>query len=180
MIRSFVYKLHLRYLLRKDPSGTLYYRRKYKGVCIGNNCSFIGRNISFSSEPYLVKIGDNVRVSFEVSFVTHDGGTFVLRSEESELCVYGPIIIGNNVFIGARSIIMPYVNIGNNVIVCAGSIVTKSIPENEVWAGVPAKRICTIEEYKNKNFDKFSYILNKKYDEKKEILEKCFKEYLSK
>lgn len=153
---------------RKDKSLSSYYR--YLGANIGENCSFIGRNISLSSEPYLITIGNNVRVSYDVCFITHDGGTYVLRKEEPEICIYGPIIIGDNVFIGARSIILPNVKIGSNVIIAAGAVVTKNIPDNEVWGGVPAKKICTIAEYRTKNNKKFSYILNKSYKEKKDIL----------
>lgn len=156
------------YLWKKDPTGTLYYRRL--GVKIGEGCTFIGTNISFSSEPYLISLGNDVRVSYDVNFITHDGGTYVFRKKEPEICIYGPINVGNNTFIGAKSMILPNINIGSNVIIGAGSIVTKDIPDNEVWAGVPAHRICSLEEYKEKNTDKFSYILNMNYDEKKRIL----------
>lgn len=162
-----------KYLWNKDPSGTLYYRRL--GVKIGDGCTFIGRNIGFSSEPYLIEIGNNVRVSFDVTFVTHDGGTYVLRKDYPEICIYGPIKVGDNTFIGAKSIILPNICIGKNVIIGAGSIITKNIPDNEVWAGVPAKRICTIDEYYTKNVEKFSFILNKDYEEKKKILKNHFK-----
>lgn len=152
----------------KDPSLTTYYR--YKGANIGNNCSFIGRNISFSSEPYLITIGNNVRVSFDVSFVTHDGGTYVLRKERPEAVIYGKIAVGNNVFIGARSIIMPNVIIGDNCIIGAGSIVTKNIPSNCVAAGVPAKVICSLDEYKVKHSYEILDIVNMPYEEKKQYL----------
>ncbi len=52
-----------------------------------------------------------------------------------------PVKIGKNAFIGARSIILKGVNIGKNSIVGAGSVVTKDIPENEIWAGNPARFI---------------------------------------
>ena len=74
---SFLKKIKDWYLWKKDPSGSLYYRNL--GVNIGNNCSFIGTEISVSSEPYLIYICDNVRISFGVSFITHDGATYVLR-----------------------------------------------------------------------------------------------------
>lgn len=54
---------------------------------------------------------------------------------------YGKIKIGNNVFLGANTVITKSVTIGDNVIVGAGSIVTKDIPSNEIWAGVPARFI---------------------------------------
>jgi|APSaa5957512493_1039668.scaffolds.fasta_scaffold50420_2 maltose O-acetyltransferase len=56
----------------------------------------------------------------------------------------GPIIIGNNVWIGARVIILPGIKIGNNSIIAAGSVVTKNIKPNSLYAGVPAKKIKTI------------------------------------
>lgn len=153
---------------RKDPSLTMFYKKT--GANIGNNCSFIGYNINFGSEPYLVTIGNNVRVSFNVTFITHDGGVHVLRNELPNLTIYGPITIGNNCFIGANVTILPNVTIGDNCIIGAGSIVTKNVKNNSVVAGVPAKYICSIEEYKNKNRDKFSYLLNKSYEERKRIL----------
>ena len=63
--------------------------------------------------------------------------------------MFGKIKIGNNVFIGMRSIILPGVTIGDNVIVGAGSIVTKDIPSNSVVAGVPARVIKSFEEYES-------------------------------
>lgn len=67
---------------------------------------------------------------------------------------FGRIVIGNNSFIGAGSIILPGVTIGDNCIVAAGSIVTKSLGNNVVIGGNPAKIISTIDEYKDKISDK--------------------------
>lgn len=67
---------------------------------------------------------------------------------------YGkPVKIGNNVWIGGRSLIAPGVTLGDNVVVAAGSVVTKSFPDNVVIGGNPAKIIKYIEikEEKNKN-----------------------------
>lgn len=65
------------------------------------------------------------------------------------------ISIGENCYIGNNVSIMPGVHIGNNVIVGYGSIVTHSIPDNEVWAGIPARRIESLQEYLEKNKDKY-------------------------
>ena len=150
---------------------------KYRnlGVKIGENFTNIGP-VDFSSEPYLIEIGDDVRISMNVHFVTHDGGMHVIRQYKNiPADSFGQIKVGNNVFIGMGSIIMPGVIIGNNVIIGAGSIVSKNIPDNSVACGVPAKVIETIDEYYKKN--KKNIDLTKEYspEEKKEYLIKKFK-----
>ncbi len=62
----------------------------------------------------------------------------------------GPIVLKDNCYIGAYSVLMPNTSVGRNSIVAAGSIVTKHIPDNEVWGGVPAKFIMTVDEYAEK------------------------------
>ena len=123
------------------------------GMHIGANCRFLGRQ-NFGSEPYLIEIGNDVTISNDVVFINHDGGTSVIKKlnnkEYEKVIRFGKIKIGNNCFIGARSILMPEISIGDNVIVGAGSIVTKDIPPDSVVAGVPAKVIKTIDEYANK------------------------------
>lgn len=63
--------------------------------------------------------------------------------------------IGNNVFIGMRSIILQGANIGDNVIIGAGSVVSGKVESNSVYAGNPAKKICSLEEHKNKLAKRF-------------------------
>ncbi len=140
------------------------------GVSIGKNCS-ICKNVEFGSEPYLVKIGDNVKISSGVSFITHDGGMHVLRQQGySDIDLYGKITIGNNVFIGMRVMILPNVNIGDNCVIGAGSIITKDIPSNSVVAGIPGKVINSIEDYKNRNLTKVDFTHNMGNKEKREYL----------
>lgn len=113
-----------------------------KGLKIGNNCE-IYKNVDFGSEPYLVEIGNHVRITSNCKFITHDGGVWVLREiyKNPKIDLFGKIVIGNNVHIGINSIIMPNVKIGNNVIIGCGAVVTKNIPDGEIWGGVPAKFI---------------------------------------
>lgn len=75
----------------------------------------------------------------------------VLHPERTSIITVGIVKIGNNVFIGADSIVLCNTRIGDNVIIGAGSVVTKDVPSNSVYAGNPARYICSFEEYKNKH-----------------------------
>lgn len=104
----------------------------------------------FGTEPWLITLGDNVHITKQVEFVAHDGGTLILRGEVPDLEITKPIVVGDNVYIGIRSLIMPGITIGSNVIIGAGSIVTRDIPDNSVAVGVPARVIKSIDEYRAK------------------------------
>lgn len=151
------------------------------GVKIGEKCDFVSPGPNFGSEPYLIEIGDNTTVSFDVAFVTHDAGTRVLRNlasneKEKQTVIYGKIIIGKNCFIGCRSTILPGVKIGDNCIIGAGSVVNRDIPKDSVAAGVPCRVICTLDEYKEKHKDDFLYMVNLPVDKKKKFLTNLFKD----
>ena len=124
------------------------YILKKKGVQLGNGIE-IGKNVNFGSEPYLIEIENNVRISSNVNFITHDGGLWTLRKmgllENADY--FGKIIIKENVNIGMNATIMPGVTIGKNSIVGFGAVVTKDVEPNTVVAGIPAKKIETIQEY---------------------------------
>lgn len=102
---------------------------------------------SFGSEPYLVTLGDHVSAT-AVSFVTHDGGVWVFRDVWPDADLIAPITIGNNVFIGARATILPGVTVGDNVVIGASAVVTRDLPSDCVAAGIPAKPIRTLDEYR--------------------------------
>lgn len=121
------------------------------GVSVGENVRFYGISRGmFGSEPWLIRIGSNVYITAGVQFVTHDGGTLVLRHELPDLEWTAPIEIGNYVYIGVQSIILPNVTIGDRCIIGAGSVVSKNVPSNSVFAGVPARLICSTDEYLEK------------------------------
>jgi len=113
------------------------YLRK-KGVKIGKNCKV--HTVSFSTEPYLVEIGDNARITSGTEFITHDGGVTIFHGEIGG-GVFGRIKIGNDVFIGTNCIILYNTTIGNNCIVGAGSVVRGQFPDGSVIVGNPAKVI---------------------------------------
>ena len=142
------------------------------GVKIGCNCD-IAANTSFGSEPYLIHLGNNVRITERVRFITHDGGVWVVRNcyhQYKHVDLISPISIGNNVHIGVGSIIMPGVKIGNNVIIGCGAIVTRDIPDNSIAAGVPCKVIRSLDEYIKKHSTEFLNIKFMSQTEKKEFL----------
>lgn len=121
---------------------------RYIGVKIGLNCKIYGNPYNkFGTEPWCIKIGNNVHITKGCEFITHDGGTLVFRHIYPDLEYTAPIIIGNFVYIGINTIILPGVTIGDNCIIAAGSVVTKDIPDNSVFGGVPAKYIKSIDEY---------------------------------
>lgn len=141
------------------------------GVVIGEN-SEIYPSVNFGSEPYLIEIGNNVRITDNVKLTTHDGGIWVLRNNGKlkNADRFGKIVVGNNVHIGIDSIIMPGVHIGDNVIIGAGSIVTRDIPSNTVAVGVPCKPIETIDDYYKKIKDKVLISKNMNYQQKKDFI----------
>ena len=151
-----------------------------QGVQIGEDCE-IYKTASFGSEPYLVKLGNHVRVNANVFFSTHDGGCWVLRnmreqygSEFQNADCFGRIVVGNNVHIAHNVIILPGVTIGDNSIIGCGAVVTKDIPPNSVAVGVPARVIESIDEYAAKMRKKYVNTKDLNEEEKKAELIKMF------
>lgn len=123
-------------------------RARIAGVKIGSN-NFIA-SAFWSSEPYLIRIGNNCGITSGVKIFTH-GGSRVLRHKHPKFDAFGKVIIGDYVYIGSNSLIMPGVTIGNNVLIAAGSVVTKSIPDGCVVGGNPARYICSLDEFEQRN-----------------------------
>jgi len=120
------------------------YLRK-QGVKIGQNC--IIQSIEFSSEPYLIELGDHVAVSYGTNFITHDGSMWCFEGELPG-AIFGRIIIGNNVFIGLNCTILQNTVIGENCIIGAGSVVRGHFPSNSVIIGNPAKVVLNMKAQK--------------------------------
>ncbi|MBN2521209.1 MAG: acyltransferase [Bacteroidales bacterium] len=118
------------------------------GVNIGTNCRI--STFNWGSEPYLIEIGNHVHITNNVQFINHDGGVWVFRNDYPGFDVFGKIKIGNNTYIGNNAVIMPGVTIGENCVIGVNSVVTKSIADNCVVAGIPAKFICDTKYYLEK------------------------------
>lgn len=132
-------------LLRLFP---LEKQARYAGVQMGEN-NFIASHF-WDTEPYLIKIGNNCQITGGVRLFTH-GGAGAAREKYPKFDTFGKVNIGDFVYIGTNSLIMPGVTIGDNVLVAAGSVVTKSIPSNVAVGGNPAKILCTLDEYIERN-----------------------------
>lgn len=105
-----------------------------------------------SNFPWLISVGNDVTLSSDVKLLAHDASTAKILDGNVHTKI-GIIKIGNNVFIGANSIVLCNVRIGDNVIIGAGSIVTHDLPSNGVYAGNPARYICSFENFSNKHMD---------------------------
>jgi maltose O-acetyltransferase len=117
-----------------------------RGMTVGDNCN-IQSGVYFDYHHCQhIYIGNNVTIAPQAFILAHDTSTKKLLGYTR----IGKIVIEDNVFIGARSIIMPGVSIGENTIIGAGSLVNQSIPANSVAVGNPARVIMSISEYINK------------------------------
>lgn len=118
---------------------------------VGDNCMVMFRKLPLYGE--LISLGNNVHIASNVSLITHDVTHNMLNARDSSLKLteyVGCIEIGDNVFVGANTTILYNSRIPSNTIIGANSFVNKPLPSGGVYAGCPAKYICTIEEFLNK------------------------------
>ena len=113
------------------------------GMRVGKNFGRLGGVILDPSHCWLIEIGDDVTMAPRVHILAHDAST----KTHLGYTKIGRVTIGNNVFIGAESVVLPGVTIGDNSIVGANSTVTHDVPANSVVAGSPARVICSLEDY---------------------------------
>ena len=165
--------LHRNILYFEAPFFTDRYMRKYTrylqkcGMDIADydEHGFIHQSVWFdSSERYsLIKIGRAVTLSRDVILLTHDYSirnainAFEENSENVKYKFLKPISIGDNVFIGARAILLPGTEIGDDVIIGAGAVVKGKIPPKTVWGGSPARQLCTLEDYYRRHVNRQDY-----------------------
>lgn len=126
-------------LNREIPTKTLVKR----GMKLGKNFSRQQGCFLDPTHCFLISIGDDVTMSLRVTVLAHDAST----KKTLGYTKIGQVYIGNHVFIGANSTILPGVSIGDYAVIGAGSVVTHDVPACTVVAGVPARLICSIDEY---------------------------------
>lgn len=116
------------------------------GMKVGKNFNRLHGTMLDPGHCWLIEIGDNVTMAPRVHILCHDASTKGFLNYTK----IGRVTIGNNVFIGAGSVVLPGVTIGNNVVIGANSTVTHNIPDDSVAAGSPARVISTLDEYLEK------------------------------
>ncbi len=120
------------------------------GMTVGKNFSRQNDVILDPGHCWLITIGDNVTMAPRVHILCHDAST----SRYLGYAKIGKVTIGDNVFIGASTVVLPNVKIGNNVIIGANSTVCHDVPDNSVYAGSPARQISTLDAYLTKMKDR--------------------------
>ncbi len=136
-IKKFVYRLRGEYTTEELIE---------MGMTVGKNFKRLNGVILDPSHCWLIEIGDNVTMAPRVHILCHDAST----KQFLEYTKIGRVTIGNNVFIGAESVVLPGINIGNNVIIGANSTVTHDVPDNSVVIGSPTRILCSLDEYLDK------------------------------
>ena len=102
------------YFVYYKRGGVAYARRR--GISVGEGCRVYTR--LEGTEPFLVSIGSRVTITADVKLITHDGSTWLVRDENDVRCQrYAAINIGDDVFIGVGTIVLPGVNIGSKVVI---------------------------------------------------------------
>ncbi|MBN2788415.1 MAG: hypothetical protein JXQ69_08865 [Paludibacteraceae bacterium] len=133
------------------------------------------------SHCWHIQIGDDVILAPNVHILAHDTSTKMLLGYTK----IANVKIGNRVFIGASSIVLPGVTIGDDVVIGAGSVVCKDIPSNSLAVGNPARVVSSLDDYiaKNKSFMQpvncfdASYTMRNKQlseEQKQAVREACF------
>lgn len=135
-IRYVLQRIALAIIAKSGSNTRIWYWRR-QGMRIGERCLI--NNVNFSTEPFLIEIGNHVAIAAGTDFITHDGAVWCFREEMKNADIFGRIKIGNNVFIGNNSTILPNTSVGDNSIIGAGSVVRGRFPENSVIVGNPAK-----------------------------------------
>lgn len=114
-------------------------RLRALGATIGEGCLIY--STAFSTEPYLVTLGNRVAVSGGVKFLPHDGAVWLLRQRRPHAQVFGRIVVEDDCYIGENALLLPGTRVGRGSVVAAGAVLKGRFPENSVIAGNPARAV---------------------------------------
>lgn len=145
---------------------------------VGENCMFMFRKLPLYSE--LISVGNNVHLASNVSFITHDVTHNMLnhRGGAGAFSEYiGCIEIGDNVFVGANTTILYNSRIPSDTIIGANSLVRKTLDKGGVYAGIPARYICSIEEFIGKRTEYSLKIRKNKSRLSQETVDEAWKQF---
>ena len=143
----------------------------YVGIRHGDDIHIYGSiHKMFGTEPWCISLGNHVHITDDVRFITHDGGTLLYRHLVPDLEITKPIHVGDYVYFGTRSTILPGVSIGNNCVIAACAVVTKDVPDNSVVGGVPARFIKSSQEYFLKMQEESLHLGHLKHEQKETTL----------
>lgn len=158
VIKEWIYRLRGEYTTEKLIS---------MGMKVGKNFGRLNGVILDPSHCWLIEIGDDVTLAPRVHVLCHDASTKTFMNYTK----VGKVTIGNRVFVGAESVVLPGVTIGDDVVIGANSTVTHNIPPNSVAVGSPARVICTLEEYiqKEKERMKSAPVYGESYTLRKDV-----------
>lgn len=157
-IKFLILKIKRRVIPWKFTSENFCELLKIQGINIGEGTYFFDPTGTLVDvqRPILIEIGKYCKITAHVTILSHDYSRSVIRLKYGEVLNEAKkTVIGDNVFIGVNSIILPGANIGNNVIIGAGSVVSGRIPDDSVVAGNPAKVISTLSKYYEKRKSKY-------------------------
>ena len=148
LIKSIIYR-------HKATSESYIKYLKSKGVRCGDNIQIFFPHETHIDvlNPHLLEMGSNIAMTGPVTILTHDYSVFV-ANHISHGRLFGKqksVILGNNIFVGWGGTILPGSVISDNVIIGANSVVSGYVKPNSVYAGNPARFMCTVEEYIEKN-----------------------------
>lgn len=109
------------------------------GARIGEGCLI--HTPYFSTEPWMIELGDRVAVSAGTQFITHDASGYWLFPEREDMGVYGRIRVGTGTFFGIQCLVLPGTTIGRDCVIGSGSVVRGVIPDQSVVMGNPGQVI---------------------------------------
>jgi len=122
---------------QEDADELIVQKLRATGVKIGRNCRIYSND--FSTDPFLVTIGDNVLIAGGVKMLTHNGAARLLKARRPLIQSFGKIEIESDCFIGENVIVLPGTHIGRGSIIGAGAVVRGSVPENALVIGNPGQ-----------------------------------------